>query len=592
MKKLFIILFVLLLVVACTNNREQNSNKNSGIDNTADAYSDIVVIGGGGAGMAASIEAANNGASVIILEKMPFLGGNTIRSEGGMNAAETSSQKALGIKDSVSLMIEDTLKGGKNINNKELVEFFAKNSAPTVEWLKSMGVDLSGVVQGAGASAKRMHRNKEGAKIGTTLVPVLISQLDNNKNIKYYTQITGKEILISSDGKITGVKAKNADGKDLIISCHAVIIASGGFGANFDQVVSYRSDLKGFSTTNAPGTTGDGIDMAKKIGATLVDMDQIQTNPTVEVNTQIVISESVRGNGAIMVNQEGKRFTNELLTRDVLSADILKQTDKVAYLIYDNKIQDSMKVLKENFELGIITKKDNLEELAASAKINAKNLVDTVNKWNQAVASKNDSEFKRDKGMESSLVNGPYYLIKISPAIHYTMGGIKINTKNEVIKEDGSIIKGVYAAGEVTGGLHGANRLGGNAVADIMVFGRNAGLNAAQFAKELGFKPLNPLKVTDNNDNSAKGNFKNGTFKCSAKGRNGEIELEVIVADNSIKEIKVLNHKETEAIFNPAKDVIIKNMLKNQTNKVDTVAGATISSKAMIEAVGKVLSEK
>lgn len=599
MKKIFILLFILVLMSACSNgvsqnNQNSNTNSQAKSNNTknADAYSDIVVIGGGGAGMAASIEAANNGASVIILEKMPFLGGNTIRSEGGLNAAETSSQKALGINDSVNSMIEDTLKGGKNINNKELVEFFAKNSAPTVEWLKSMGVDLSGVVQGAGASAKRMHRNKEGAKIGTTLVPVLISQLDNHKNIKYYTQITGNEIVLSDNGQVIGVKAKNASGKDLFISCNSVIIASGGFGANFNQVVSYRSDLKGFSTTNAPGTTGDGIEMAKKIGAALVDMEQIQTNPTVEVNTQIVISESVRGNGAIMVNQDGKRFTNELLTRDVLSADILKQPDKVAYLIYDNKIQNSMKVLKENFELGIITKKDSIEELAKSAKIDAKNLTDTLNKWNKAVSSKNDSEFKRDKGMESPLVNGPYYLIKVSPAIHYTMGGIKINTKNEVIKNDGSIIKGLYAAGEVTGGLHGANRLGGNAVADIMIFGRNAGLNAAQFVKELGFKSIKPLESIDDSKSSIKGNFKNGNFKTSAKGRNGEIELEVVIVDNSIKEIKILNHKETEAIFNPAKDVIIKNMIKNQTNKVDTVAGATISSKAIIEAVGKVLSEK
>lgn len=588
MKKILLILSLFLILTACSSADKESNVSSKGYD----AYSDIVIIGGGGAGMAAGIEAISHGASVIILEKMPLLGGNTVRSEGGLNAAETSSQKALGISDSVSLMIEDTLKGGKNINDKALVEFFAKNSAATVEWLKSMGIDLSGVAQSAGASAKRMHRSKDGSKIGTTIVPVLIKQLDSNKDkIKYYTQIKGSEILLDDSGVVKGVKAINAEGKELVFSANAVIITTGGFGANPEKIVGYRSDLKGFSTTNAPGITGDGIDMAEKVGAQLVDMEQIQTNPTVEVTTQTVISESVRGNGAIMVNQEGKRFTNELLTRDVLSADILKQTDKVAYLVYDNRIQESMKVLKENFELGIITKKDTIEELAESAKIDAKALKATLETWNKAVAGKNDAEFKRDKGMENPLDQAPYYLIKVSPAVHYTMGGIKINTKNEVIKKDGSIIKGLYAAGEVTGGLHGANRLGGNAVADIMIFGRNSGLNAAEYAKSKGFKPFE-LLAEKQADSNVKGNFKDGTFKASAKGRNGNIELEVVVKDGSISEIKILSHKETETIFDPAKDIIIKNIIAKQSTNVDVVSGATLSSKAIIEAVSKAIENK
>ena len=588
MKKILLILSLILLLVGCSsvNNQKNVSNKDY------DAYSDIVIIGGGGAGMASAIEAVSNGASVIILEKMPLLGGNTARSEGGLNAAETSSQKALGIEDSVSLMIEDTLKGGKNINDKSLVEFFAKNSAATVEWLKAMGIDLSGVVQSAGASAKRMHRSKDGSKIGSTIVPVLIKQLDSNKDkLKYYTQVKGSEILLDDSGNINGVKAIDADGKELVFKSNAVIIATGGFGANPEKIVSYRQDLKGFSTTNASGITGDGIDMAQKIGAQLVDMEQIQTNPTVEVTTQTVMSESVRGNGAIMVNQEGKRFTNELLTRDVLSADILKQSDKVAYLVYDNRIQDSMKVLKENFELGIITKKDTIEELAQSANIDAKALKSTLETWNKAVVAKNDEEFKRDKGLENPLDQAPYYLIKVSPAVHYTMGGIKINTNNEVIKNDGSIIKGLYAAGEVTGGLHGANRLGGNAVADIMIFGRNAGLNAAQYAKTKGFKPFE-LLVEKESDEVAKGNFKDGTFKASAKGRNGDVELEVVVSDGSITDIKILNHNDTETFFESAKDIIVKNIINKQSVDVDVVSGATLSSKAIIEAVSKALENK
>lgn len=587
MKKIFICLLIVLVFLSGCSNNKVSKNKEY------DAYSDVLVIGAGGAGMSASIEASANGASVILLEKMPFLGGNTLRSEGGLNAAETSSQKALNIKDSVELMIEDTLKGGKNINDKKLVEFFARKSKDAVEWLKEMGADLSGVVQGAGASAKRMHRSADGSKIGSTIVPVLKKQLDKNSSkIKYYTQIKAVEILKDKDGNIDGVKAVDANSKTFVFKTNAVVIATGGFGANPDKIVSYNPNLKGFKTTNHQGSTGDGLDLAKELGAAFVDMDKIQTNPTVEVSSQTVISESVRGNGAIMVNQEGKRFTNEMLTRDVLSSEILKQTDKVAYLIYDDKVQESMKVLKENFELGIIKKAQTLDELAKDSNLNIENFKSSIENWNKAVLNKNDSEFKRDKGMESPIDKAPYYLIKVSPAVHYTMGGIKINTNNEVLKEDGTPIKGLYAAGEVTGGLHGANRLGGNAVADIIVFGRNAGLQAANFAKQKGFKQLEVLKEEENNSSKKEGNYKDGKFKTSAKGRNGDIELEVEIVDGSIKNITILNSKETETIFNPAKDILIKEIINKQSLEVDDVSGATISSKAFKEAISKVLEKK
>ena len=322
MKKLFMGFLALMLVSGCTSKPAENPQQPEVNEPSDTVYSaDIVIIGAGGAGMAAAIEASDAGANVVILEKMSYAGGNTIRSEGGLNAAETVFQKEKNIEASVQSMIDDTYIGGKEINNMELVTYFAENSAAAIDWLTSINMDVSDVAQGAGAAYPRMHRPADGSKIGGVLVPVLMKNLEERQiTILYNTTATE---LLSENGEVNGVKAVDKNGEELVFNANAVIIATGGFGANEDLYVKYRPDLKGFTTTNHPGATGDGIVMAEAVGADTVDTDQIQTNPTVEVTTNTVISESVRGKGAIFVNQDGKRFISEMLTRDVLSTAIL-----------------------------------------------------------------------------------------------------------------------------------------------------------------------------------------------------------------------------------------------------------------------------
>lgn len=549
---------------------------------------DVVVIGAGGAGMAAAIEAADQGASVVILEKMGFAGGNTVRSEGGMNATETVYQKEKGIADTKAAMIEDTVKGGKELNDKELVTYFVENSAPTIDWLTSIGMDVSDVAQGAGASFARMHRPADGSKIGSVLVPILMKNLDDRGiKILYSTKATE---LLTKDGKITGVTAEDKEGDKLTFQADSVVIATGGFGANEELYVKYRSDLKGFATTNQPGATGDGIKMAEAVGAATVDMDQIQTNPTVEVTSNTVISESVRGKGAIFVNQSGLRFTCEMLTRDVLSKAILEQEEKIAYLIFDQAVMDSMKALQENYDKGIITKGESLAELAEDLSIESDALEATIAKWNRAVASKKDEEFKRETGMDADISRAPFYAIKVAPAVHYTMGGIKINTNAQVINTEEKVILGLYAAGEVTGGLHGGNRLGGNAVADIMIFGRQAGIQAASYSLENGgISVVLPTDITETTKR-VQGDYKDGTYKGSAKGNNGDITLQVVVSGGSITEITVVDSQETEAIFAAVERDLIPEIIKTQNTQLDAVSGATVSSRAVIEAVTNALS--
>lgn len=547
---------------------------------------DVVVIGAGGAGMAAAIQAADDGATVVVLEKMNYAGGNTVRSEGGMNAAGTASQAALGIEDSPEVMIEDTMVGGKNLSNPELVRFMAENSAATVDWLTSLGMDLSEVAQGAGATNARMHRSAGGAKIGGVLTPVLMKNLEA-RGISILYGVRATKLDTDENGAVVGVTATDKNGAQLSFTCNSVVLATGGFGANEEQFSAYRPDLVGFSTTNHPGATGDGIVMAKEIGAALVDMDQIQTNPTVEPVTHIVLSESVRGNGAIMVNVEGKRFVCEMLTRDVLSAAILEQPEKYAYLIFDKRIMDKMEALQQDYEMGIVTEGETPEALAQELGIPEDVFAAEVESWNAAVASGNDAAFERTTGM-GTLSDGPWYAIKVSPAVHYTMGGVKINTNTEVLREDDSVIANLYAAGEVTGGVHGGNRLGGNAVCDIMVFGRQAGKLAAANALGKGSLALE-LPQAEAQVAQVQGNYTDGVYEVEGVGRNGPMALTVTVEGGNITSITVNSHSETDVIFEAVERDFIPAIIAAQSTDVDSVAGATMSCDGLKNAIDSVL---
>ena len=439
---------------------------------------DIVIVGAGGAGMTAAINAAQAGKDVILLEKMPYAGGNTTKATGGMNAAETHYQAEQGIEDSVEQFVEDTMEGGHNINDRALVETMAENSAEGIDWLDSIGAPLPKVSFSGGATNARIHAPEDGSGVGAYLVTALLKKVnDLDINVMYNTTATE---LISSDGTVTGVKAESND-TNYTINAKAVILATGGFGNNEDMIVKYRKDLKGTVTTSAPGITGDGIVMAEDVGAGLVDIEQIQLHPTVEQKTSMLITESVRGDGAILVNQDGKRFTDELLTRDVVSAAELEQPGSYAYIIFDQRLREGLKATEKYISTGITVQGDTIEDLAEKIDVDPKTLAETLNNWNKYVADKTDPDFGRTTGMEKDLSQAPYYAIKIAPGIHHTMGGVHINTSAEVIDTDDQVIPGLFAAGEVVGGVHGGNRIGGNAVADIVVFGKIASDSAVEY---------------------------------------------------------------------------------------------------------------
>ena len=492
---------------------------------------DVVVVGAGGAGMTAAITATDAGKKVIVVESQPIAGGNSVRSTGGMNAAKTPYQdknefkEAAGVEktlataaekfadnatitalaatvksqwdayqanpqgyfDSVELMELDTMIGGKGKNNPELVKALAENSADAIEWLASIGAEVKNVGAFGGASVKRIHRpvNADGkvTAVGAYIVPILEKNLQD-RNVQFLFDTTANEIIMK-DGKAVGIKGTGKDGHKVTINAKSVIIATGGFGANAEMVEKYKPELKGFATTNAEGAQGQGIDMATAAGAATVDMNQIQIHPTVHIEEDgnaHLITEGLRGDGAILVNAEGKRFYDEVSTRDKVSAAIIEQTDKSAWLVVDQAMVDKSAVIAGYIKSGYTVTGATYEELAKAMGVDEATFTSTMNTWNQAVEAKSDAEFGRTS-FANPLTTAPYYAIKITPAVHHTMGGIVINPKAEVLNEKGEAISGLYAAGEVTGGVHGANRLGGNAVADFVVFGRISGQSAADNAK-------------------------------------------------------------------------------------------------------------
>ena len=495
-------------------------------DSTVDA--DVVVVGAGGAGMTAAITAAGEGKSVVVLESQSMVGGNSVRATGGMNAAKTVYQdenefgESAGVEktlktaaekyadnetitalaktvseqwdayqanptgyfDSVELMELDTMIGGKGINDPELVETLCANSADAIDWLDEHGITLHNVSSFGGASVKRIHRpvNAEGktVSVGSYMIPLLQENCEK-AGVKMMLDTTANEILTDANGAAVGVKATGASGETVTVNAKAVVLATGGFGANLDMVVKYKPELKGFMTTNAPGIQGQGIEMAQAIGAATVDMDQIQIHPTVEANTAALITEGLRGDGAILINEEGKRFIDEVGTRDVVSAAEIAQTGSYSWLVVDQAMVDASSVIQGYIKKGYTVTGATYEELGKAMGVDAAAFAETMEKWNGYVEAKNDPDFGRTS-FANKLDTAPYYAIKVTAGVHHTMGGLKINANTEVLNEKGEVIPGLFAAGEVTGGVHGANRLGGNAVADFTVFGRIAGAAASDYA--------------------------------------------------------------------------------------------------------------
>ena len=448
---------------------------------------DIIIVGAGGAGLAAGVSAYENGAkSVIILEKMPSIGGNTIRSGGAYNAVNPEKQKAQNIEDSTDKHFTQTFEGGNKVANEKLVRVLVDNAMDGVKWLESYGMKFNEKM-GSVVGAMWPRTNQAADPVGTGYIKTLSEAFKKLGGTIYTnTEVTS---IIRLEDKVTGVMAK---GPDCVIrefkATKAVILAAGGYGKNNEMVFEFldkgvytKDNLpQNIESTNHNGATGEVIKLAMSIGSEALDMEHVQLLPIPADK----YGPTINVDDVIFVNKEGKRFVKEDGRRDEICKAIFQQTDSQYYMINDSKIippsrkTTSAEDLDVLISKGIVIEAPSLEELAKKINMPADALLDTVKKYNESFDKKSD-EFGRGN-WSSKIDKGPFYATFRYPALHHTMGGLKINEETQVIDKNGKIIPGLFAAGEITGGIHGANRLGGNAIADIIVFGRIAGKNAAK----------------------------------------------------------------------------------------------------------------
>ena len=453
---------------------------------------DVVVIGAGGAGFSAAITARNAGANVVLLEKMPAVGGNSLISGAEMNVAKNWVQPKLGINDdSPELHAQDTFKGGDGKGDMKVINVMTHQALDAAKWCRDyLGVRFEddNLFFFGGHSRKRALIPV--GHTGTEFIAKFQAKADE-LGIPVITNMKAEELIKDKDGRVVGVKA-TMDGSEYTFNAKGgVVLATGGFGANPEMVKKYNPKIdERFKTTDAPGTTGEALYMAERAGAQLVNMGYIQTYPICDpISGAIELIADARFDGAIMLNQEGKRFVEELQRRDVLSEAILNQTGRYCWVLWNDKIgsiSNTVKAHANEYEAftkqGIMTTCDDLKCIADFTKIPFDQLQKTVKRVSDMAGKGNDKDFNHRAGL-MDMQQGKYYVIKAVPSTHHTMGGVRINEKAEALTAEGKVIPGLWAAGEVTGVTHGTNRLGGNAYTDIIVFGRIAGEAAAKAAK-------------------------------------------------------------------------------------------------------------
>ena len=465
------------------------------VDATYDA--DVCVVGAGGAGYTAAIAAVQAGATVVVMEKCGIEGGSTNVSEGALNAVDPERQEPQGIEDSIDTFYQTTIDGGHGTGDPELVQYLVNNALDSVHWLESLGVRFKDEVGSAtGSLGQRSHYPYTPS--GNTYIrsfqefkaahPDQLVVLHNTK---------AEELLLDDAGAVVGVVGTHGD-DEVTVNAKAVVIATGGFGANVELRQSVNDGVwkevvldDSIGCTNIkPCAQGEGLALAEGAGAELIGLSDIQLHPCGTPGTGLMEDIRTSGRNRIFVNTEGKRFVNEGAERDKLCKAIFAQPDGTYWVVVNtlrypdpDEPDANGATINNMLALQHIVTGETVEDLAAAMDVDAANLQASIDAYNAVVGGATDEfGFVCDNTADAEMVDGPWYACRKVPTVHHTMGGIRVNVESEACNAEGEPIPGLYAAGEVTGGIHGSNRLGGNAIADCMTFGRNAGTNAAAYA--------------------------------------------------------------------------------------------------------------
>lgn len=556
---------------------------------------DIVIVGAGGAGLAAAVEAHEQGAdNILVLEKMSFAGGSTTMAFGGFNCTNSRFMDEQGKEETPVMLVDKIIKNGAGFADVDMAGIIAMETPKVIEWLDGFGSEW-GKIRYAD-----LHCPTDGTIPGVELVKVLKEQAEKNGiEIRYNSPAV--DLIADESGRVSGVQVKDANG-EYTIDAQAVILATGGFESNPEMIAKYDNPgLAHIHLAPSQGNMGDGIVMAEKLGAELRNMDLIQLSCAV-APFSIQMQLPIKNNGVVFINKEGKRFTNEYSEASSdrrITEDILKQTDAECFGVYNETIYQTFMAIEEKdfFDeyrmtgidnSGTVVKADTLEELAEKLGVDQETFLATMN----GLKTDNIGNEEVVK-LADTYKSGPYYAVTLTPGVMDTLGGVLADTTGRVINKEGKPIKGLYAAGEVIGNVQGAYYSVG--LGEAVVFGRVSARNAIEYIKDrqglTEHVPFDRGTPQENNAETAKGNFTDGTFTGEGQGNNGPIKVEVTVKDGSITEIQVLEQAETPNIYAGAEEQFIPELIKTQNLEIDAVAGATNSSNGLREAVKNALKQ-
>lgn len=455
---------------------------------------DVCVVGSGGAALAAAVTAAEAGKSVVMLEKMDIYGGNTNAGEGTLNAPDPDRQTPMGVEDSVDLYYRQTFEGGDSTGDPALVRILAENALDAVHWMESHGMvyedEVFTAIGGLWCRGHAPKVEKKGEQGGSYYVSHLKDAADASGKVTLYTDAK-VESLVSEGGAVTGVSGtRPSSGASVKVTAKSVVLATGGYARNAELAKQYDKRVTDdMPSSNVCSSTGDGLGLGEGVGAGLRNMELVQIHPLGDPQNGGVatfVGNWLGVENYVMVNDEGNRFVREDERRDTIADAILEQTNDEMWLLVDstNIAADRAAEIDDLVEKGHSYRSDYLDDLADQIGVPAETLVKTVDGYNACVAAGTDTQIDPGKELLGSPIETPaFYASKRIPTIHYTMGGLRIDTSAQVLTEAGEPIGNLFAAGEVTGGVQGSNRLGGNSYTDLIVFGRIAGASAASNAE-------------------------------------------------------------------------------------------------------------
>lgn len=452
---------------------------------------DVIVAGGGGAGLAAAVSAAQHGASVLLVEKMALLGGDTLRSTGYLSCVEPRRQRLNGIQDSQDLHYRQTMHSGQNRGNPHLVRTMVQEVPETVAWLEELGVVFQDAVYEIYGSNYRRCL-KPLLPRGSAYVRAL-SQRAAALGVQVLLETPLTDLYLDESGRAVGILTRDARGESVAFGARrGIVLATGGFGANRKMVARYAPVLAGLPTDNSPGSTGDVLLAAPRYGIALEGLEYVEcvagNPPGRKTHARLFLPADF-----VLVNEQGARFVEEDALRLELTKAILRQSNRRCFTVFDQQGVDrldpiSQKGLYQALVADEAWCADSLGELADKMRVSSRRLKDEIDRYNMAAAQAGELDNGKCARVGcTQLVKPPFWAYEVGLTVHYTPGGLRINEHGLVMRTDGSPVEALWAAGETTGSVHGVNRLGGNGLADALTFGRLWGQDAAKNNEKLSF---------------------------------------------------------------------------------------------------------